>query len=165
MHALSRRTVICGLHCQKFFFGINTHKESFDFFFYLNSNKVFLLLSDQYLIQSGDFIPGPSVATISWEISCRLRQLGHHGRFCIVSLLNKLCFSGFRYSPDISSDRHFVCSRQEGVLPSQRLQVPQALQTQRRRIQTYSQIEWVVFGLKSFIFINIKTDTNCTSHQ
>ena len=48
----------------------------------LNSDKLFLTLSDQNSNPGGFSNPVPLVSTISWEIACRLRLLGHHGRLC-----------------------------------------------------------------------------------
>ena len=54
---------------------------------YLNSSsncclaiKYFYFRAINFVIPSGALNPGPSMATISWEIACRLRRLGRHGR-------------------------------------------------------------------------------------
>ena len=45
-----------------------------------NSDKPYLTLSDRYHSPERDLNLGLSVDTISWEIACCLRPLGHHGR-------------------------------------------------------------------------------------
>ena len=62
-----------GLYCKQH----NCHPAPY----YLNRDKPFLTLNNRYHSPERDSNLGPSVATISWEIACCLKLLGHHSRF------------------------------------------------------------------------------------